>query len=332
MLTEWGSLHKPLGGHQHQPFRSRPSESLRLPGTAAHASERIQGEGCGPLLCSENSKETHSQGRLLLFTFCAWFLQPVLRTWTSNYSYRDRRAWRLQDKQTDYKSERVGARYFWEWIHTRNLDVQILWWASRCPLLWWDGAGRRSPKLLAWVGKSASRAGRNPRLRVPPSSPVRALHLSGAAAWDYCSGVAESLLGIWHVITSGPLASCSWLGHMKAQTVPASELKRTNTISIPLTTMNATYSNEEYQEDTYRSQTGMCTFWGMVEYPTYLCDLWRQLRRSYNRAVADTQLITHLLQPCGWQGLGAPAGCQAWVWGGRAEFRTLVHQRPPSPT
>ena len=29
----------------------------------------------------------------------------------------------------------------------------------------------------------------------------------------------------------------------------------------------------------------------------YLGDLWRQLRQSYNKPVADTQLIAHLLQP-----------------------------------
>ena len=33
--------------------------------------------------------------------------------------------------------------------------------------------------------------------------------------------------------------------------------------------------------------------------PMYLGDLWRQLKQSYNRAVAVTQLIAHLLQPCG---------------------------------
>ena len=137
--------------------------------------------------------------------------------------------------------------------------------ASRCLLLWWDGAERRSPQLLAWVGKSGSGATRNPRLRISPSSPVRVLQLSRATAWDYCSGAAESLLGIWNLITLRPLASCSWLGHMKAQTLPVSELKRTNTISISFTTMNARYFNEEYQEDIYKSQTGMCKFWGMVE-------------------------------------------------------------------
>ena len=47
---------------------------------------------------------------------------------------------------------------------------------------------------------------------------------------------------------------------MKAQTVPVSELKRTNTISIFLTTMNARYFNEEYQKDIYKSETGMCKF------------------------------------------------------------------------
>ena len=33
--------------------------------------------------------------------------------------------------------------------------------------------------------------------------------------------------------------------------------------------------------------------------PMYLGGLWRQLRHSYKRAVADTQLIAHLLQPRG---------------------------------
>ena len=47
---------------------------------------------------------------------------------------------------------------------------------------------------------------------------------------------------------------------MNAQTVPVSELKKTNTISIPLTIMNARYLNEEYQEEIYKSQTGMCKF------------------------------------------------------------------------
>ena len=137
--------------------------------------------------------------------------------------------------------------------------------ASGCPPLWWDRARRHSPQLLAWVGKPGSRDGRNPCLRVQPSSPVTVLQLSGAAAWDYCSGAAESLLEIWQVITLGLLASCSWLGQMKAQTVPVSELKRTNTISISLTTMNARCFNEEYKEDVYKSQTGMCKFSGMVE-------------------------------------------------------------------
>ena len=45
---------------------------------------------------------------------------------------------------------------------------------------------------------------------------------------------------------------------MKAQIVPGSELKRTNMISISLTTMNARYFNEEDQEDIYKAQTGMC--------------------------------------------------------------------------
>ena len=44
--------------------------------------------------------------------------------------------------------------------------------------------------------------------------------------------------------------------------------------------------------------------------PLYLGDLWRQLRQSYNSAVADTQLIVCLLQPCGWQSLGALASYQ----------------------
>ena len=52
---------------------------------------------------------------------------------------------------------------------------------------------------------------------------------------------------------------------MKAQTVPVSERKRTNTISISLNTVNARYFNEEYQEDIYRSQIGMYKFGGMVE-------------------------------------------------------------------
>ena len=37
--------------------------------------------------------------------------------------------------------------------------------------------------------------------------------------------------------------------------------------------------------------------------PMCLGDLWRQLRQSYNRVVADTQLITHLLHPCADRGL-----------------------------
>lgn len=41
----------------------------------------------------------------------------------------------------------------------------------------------------------------------------------------------ESLLGVWHDISLGQLPSCSWLGHMKAQTIPVSEQKRTNSIS-----------------------------------------------------------------------------------------------------
>ena len=47
--------------------------------------------------------------------------------------------------------------------------------------------------------------------------------------------------------------------------------------------------------------------------PMYLADLWRQLRQRYNKAVADNELIGHLLQPCGWQGLGALAGFQGWA-------------------
>ena len=142
--------------------------------------------------------------------------------------------------------------------------------------------------------------------------------------WSECCPWAEQLLGttarelqkasgMWHVITLGPLASCAWLGHMKYFTVPVSELKRTNTISISLTNMNARYFSEEYQRK-YRNPRlacASCEEWG--NNPMYLGDLWRQLRQSYNWAVADTQLIAHLLQPCGWYGLGAPAGCQAWA-------------------
>ena len=92
---------------------------------------------------------------------------------------------------------------------------------------------------------------------------------------EYCSWV-ERLLGTTaqmlqkaflesDIITLGPLASRTWLGQVKAQTVPVSELEKTNTISISLTTMNARYLNEEYQEEIYKSQTGMCKFWGTVE-------------------------------------------------------------------
>ena len=204
---------------------------------------------------------------------------------------------------------------------------------SRCPLLWWDRARRCSPQLLAWVGKSGSRASRNPRLRVPPSSPVRVLQLRGVAAWDYCSGAVESLLGIWHVITLGSLASCSWLGHMKAQTVPVSELKRTNIISISLTTMNARFFSEEYQEDIYKSQTVICKFWGIVEKPSV---------SGWPLETAETDLQ----QGSGWHPTRRPSSPAMWLtgswcsgqvsglnlWGGRAEFRTLVHQRPSSPT
>ena len=180
---------------------------------------------------------------------------------------------------------------------------------------------------------SGSRPARNPRLRVPPSSPVRVLQLSGAAAWDYRSGAEETLLGIWHVITLGPLASCSWLGHMKAQIVPVSELKRTNTSSISFTTRNVRYFNEEYQEDIYKSQTGMCKFWGMVEWPNVS-----------GRPLETAE--TELQQGSGWQPTQSPSSPAVWLTGslysgrlsglslcgGRAKFRTLVHQRPPGPT
>ena len=126
----------------------------------------------------------------------------------------------------------------------KNMKVPAL-------LVRWGWETLSSPPCLG--GHSGSRADRKSCLRVPLCSPVRVLQLRRAAAWEYCSGTAESLLGIWHVITLGPLACCSWLGHMKAQTVPVSELKRTNTISISLTTMNARYFNEEYQEDIYKS-------------------------------------------------------------------------------
>ena len=151
------------------------------------------------------------------------------------------------------------------YIENPKDSTQVGCTASRCPLLWWGGAGRCSPQLLPWMGKSDSRTGRNPRLRVPPSSPVRVLQLSGAATWDYSLCTAESFLGIWDVITLGQLASCSWLGHMKAQTVPVSELKRTNTSSISLTTMNEGISMKSMRRTSTNPRTGMCKFWGMVE-------------------------------------------------------------------
>ena len=158
------------------------------------------------------------------------------------------------------------------------------------------------------------------------------LQLSRAAAWDYCLGAAESLLGIWIVISLGPLASCSWLGHMKAQTVSVSEMKRSNAISISLTPMNARYFNEEYQEDIYKSQTVMCKFWGMVEEPSV-----------YGRLLERAE--TELQQGSGWHPTHSTSSPAMWLtvswcsgqlsglnlWGGRAEFRTLVHQRPLAP-
>ena len=96
---------------------------LRAWGTAAQASERIWGAGRGPRLCSENREERHFGGRLLLFTFCAWFLLPVLRTWTICTEKGGH-----GDCKTDWlqAEKRAGVRYFGGWTHTWNLDAKIL--------------------------------------------------------------------------------------------------------------------------------------------------------------------------------------------------------------
>ena len=156
-----------------------------------------------------------------------------------------------------------------------------------------------------------SRAGRNPRLRVPPSSPVSAAaeRLLGTTAQALQKAFLESdMLSLWDRWPAAPdLAtwrlrlsqSLNWreptlLAYLSPpwmQGISMKSIRRTST-----NPRQARASSEEWWNN-----------------PIYLGDLWRQLRQSYNRAVADTQLMAHLLLPCGWQGLGAPASFQAWA-------------------
>ena len=178
-------------------------------------------------------------------------------------------------------------------------------WARR-PRLWWDVARRCSPPLLAWGDESGSRAGRIPRLRVPPSS------------WSECCSWAQRLLGttaralrkpsgIWHVITLAPWPAAPDLATWRLRLSRALNWREPTWLAYLSPPWMQGISMKSIRRTSTKPRLACARSEEWWNNPMYLGDLWRQLRQSYNRAVADTHLIAHLFQPCGWQGLGALA-------------------------